>query len=247
MTGTVDSQQAALFSEMAADWWDPKGSSALLHKVNPVRLAYIRRAVESHFDRDVKRGDWLDGLTCLDVGCGGGILTECLARLGGNVTGIDAAEASVEVAKDHAGDRGLAIDYRLAAADILVREGKTFDLITCMEVVEHVADVPAFLGDLRALLAPGGLLVFSTPNRTAMSYGVMIVGAEWLLGLLPRGTHDWDQFLTPEELTRALEMAGLAVKDVEGIGFDPMRGFALSNDMRVNYIGHAHLPEGDEA
>jgi|TARA_R100000501_G_scaffold10060_1_gene19729 2-polyprenyl-6-hydroxyphenyl methylase/3-demethylubiquinone-9 3-methyltransferase len=236
---SVDPAQANLFSEMAAEWWNRSGSSAILHKVNPVRLAFIRQAVATHFDLDTDGTTWLQDLSCLDVGCGGGILTECLARLGGTVTGIDAAEQSIEVARVHAGGQGLAIDYRLAAAEVLVQEGAKFDLITCMEVVEHVADVPAFLSSLRSLLKPGGLLVFSTPNRTAMSFGVMIVGAEWLLRLLPRGTHEWDRFLTPDELSAALEQADFHVGEIEGISLDPARGFVLSDDVRVNYIGSA--------
>ncbi|MGB3723260.1 MAG: bifunctional 2-polyprenyl-6-hydroxyphenol methylase/3-demethylubiquinol 3-O-methyltransferase UbiG [Pacificimonas sp.] len=236
---TIDPAQAELFSGMAAEWWDRSGSSALLHKVNPVRVKYIREQVGAHFARDTIGARWLDGLDCLDVGCGGGILSECLARLGGEVTAIDAAEDSVKVAIAHAEAQGLEIDYRLAATDVLVDEGRTFDLITCMEVVEHVADVPAFLAGLRALLKPGGLLVFSTPNRTAMSFGVMILGAEWVLRLLPRGTHEWDRFLTPAELTRALATAGLKVTDLDGIALDLARGFELSDDRKVNYIGAA--------
>ncbi|MBV7256321.1 bifunctional 2-polyprenyl-6-hydroxyphenol methylase/3-demethylubiquinol 3-O-methyltransferase UbiG [Pacificimonas sp. WHA3] len=236
---TIDPAQAELFSGMAAEWWDRKGSSALLHKVNPVRMQFIRREVAAHFGRDTMVPGWLDGMSCLDVGCGGGILTECLARLGGHVTGIDAAEASIDVAIVHGAGQGLDIDYRLAATDVLVNEGASFDIVTCMEVVEHVSDVPMFLASLTALLKPGGLLVFSTPNRTAMSYGVMIVGAEWILRTLPRGTHDWDRFLTPEEMRRALNRAGLELGHVEGIALDPARGFALSDDMRVNYIGAA--------
>ncbi len=236
---TIDPAQAELFSGMAAEWWDRSGSSALLHKVNPVRLSYIRQRVGPHFGRDTSGPRWLEGLDCLDVGCGGGILSECLARLGGAVTAIDAAEESVKVAEAHAAAQGLEIDYRLAATDVLVAEGLAYDLITCMEVVEHVADVPAFLSGLRALLKPGGLLVFSTPNRTAMSFGVMILGAEWVLRLLPRGTHEWDRFLTPDELTAALAEAGLAVTDVDGIALDAARGFELSDDRRVNYIGAA--------
>ena len=238
MSTTVDPQQAALFSGMAADWWDRTGSSALLHKVNPVRLSYICQHMNA-YGSDMAGREWLAGKACLDVGCGGGILAECLARLGGEVIAIDAAEGAVDVARAHAGAQGLEIDYRLATTDVLMREGLSFDLITCMEVVEHVLDVPAFLASLRALLKPDGLLVFSTPNRTAMSFGTMIVGAEWVLRLLPRGTHDWERFLKPEELSDAMAIAGLEVFDCQGIAFDPATGFTLSSDKRVNYIGAA--------
>ena len=235
---TDDPNQSEHFSAMADEWWDRSGSSAILHKVNPVRLRYVRERVAAHFGRETRAG-WLDRLTCLDVGCGGGILAECMARAGGDVTAIDTAARSIEVAKAHAAGQGLTIDYRLAEAAVLKNEGAAFDLVTCMEVVEHVDDVPAFLADLAALLKPGGLLVFSTPNRTAMSFGVMIAGAEWVLRLLPRGTHDWNRFLTPDELERALAQAGLEMRDVEGIALDPARGFTLSDDRRVNYIGSA--------
>lgn len=239
MSTTVDPQQAALFSDMAAEWWNRKGSSALLHQVNPVRLAYIRERAAAHFGLDTTRRNWLSDRDVLDVGCGGGILTECLARLGGAVTGIDAAEGGIAVAREHAAGQGLSIAYELTTADNLVQQGRCFDLVTCMEVVEHVADVPAFLSSLAKLLKPGGLLIYSTPNRTAMSYGVMIVGAEWILRLLPRGTHDWNRFLTPEDLKAALGGAGLTATDCQGIAYDPARGFALSDDMRVNFIGAA--------
>ena len=239
MSTTVDPQQAELFSGMAADWWDRKGSSALLHQVNPVRLSYICEQAGPVLGVDTSSARWLAGKDVLDVGCGGGILAECLARLGGNVTAIDAAGGAIDIAKAHAAAQGLDIDYRLQTTDVLVREGRKFDLVTCMEVVEHVLDVPAFLASLRALLKPGGLLVFSTPNRTAMSFGVMIVGAEWVLRLLPRGTHDWNRFLTPEEMQRAMALADLEVTDCQGISYAPGAGFGVSDDKRVNYIGAA--------
>lgn len=245
MTTTIDADQARLFSGMAADWWDRSGSSALLHKVNPVRLGYIAERAAPHFGRDAHERGWLAGLDILDVGCGGGILSECLARLGGRVTAIDAAKEAVEVARNHAAGQKLDIDYRLSSVEILAREPERFDLVTCMEVVEHVLDVPLFLRGLRSLLRPGGMLVFSTPNRTAMSYGVMILGAEWVLRLLPRGTHDWERFLTPDELAAAMRRADLVVEDVQGIAFSPARGFELSRDKRVNYIGAA-VPQETE-
>ncbi|MEE4349676.1 MAG: bifunctional 2-polyprenyl-6-hydroxyphenol methylase/3-demethylubiquinol 3-O-methyltransferase UbiG [Pacificimonas sp.] len=236
---TVDPAQAELFSGMAAEWWDRRGSSALLHQVNPVRLRYICEQAARELGADTSERHWLEGKRVLDVGCGGGILTECLARVGADVTGIDAAEQGIEVAKAHAEAQGLTIDYRHVEASVLVTAGEQFDLITCMEVVEHVADVPAFLADLRALLKPGGLLIFSTPNRTAISFGVMIAGAEWILRLLPRGAHDWNKFLKPDELTAALAQANLTVTDIQGISYNPGTGFTLSDDQRVNYIGAA--------
>lgn len=238
-TTTIDPAQARLFDSIAHEWWDANGSSAPLHKVNPVRLAFVREQALAHFGRDSRDRAWLAGLDVLDIGCGGGILAEPLARLGGRVTAIDAAAEAIAVAKAHAAEAGLEIDYRQSPVEALVAEGRRFDLVTCMEVVEHVADVPVFLRGIASLLKPGGLLVFSTPNRTALSYGTLIVGAEWVLRFIPRGTHDWNRFLTPEELTAALASVGLRVTETRGIGFRPSRGFELSDDRRVNYIGAA--------
>lgn len=238
-TTTIDPAQARLFDSIAHEWWDANGSSAPLHKVNPVRLAFVREQALAHFGRDSRDRAWLAGLDVLDIGCGGGILAEPLARLGGRVTAIDAAAEAIAVAKAHAVEAGLEIDYRQSPVETLVEEGRRFDLVTCMEVVEHVADVPVFLRGIASLLKPGGLLIFSTPNRTALSYGTLIVGAEWVLRFIPRGTHDWNKFLTPDELTAALADAGLKVTETRGIGFRPSRGFELSDDRRVNYIGAA--------
>lgn len=226
---TVNADPAELqkFSDLAHRWWDPASEFRPLHEINPLRLGWI----------DGKAA--LAGKKVLDIGCGGGILAEPLARLGGRVTAIDAAAEAIAVAKAHAAEAGLEIDYRQSPVETLVEEGRRFDLVTCMEVVEHVADVPVFLRGIARLLKPGGLLVFSTPNRTALSYGTLIVGAEWVLRFIPRGTHDWNRFLTPEELTAALASAGLRVTETRGIGFRPSRGFELSDDRRINYIGAA--------
>lgn len=240
---SIDPREVALFGAIAAEWWDPKGSSRLLHAINPARLAYIRARALDHFGRDEMARAPFGGLAALDVGCGGGLLCEPLARLGFTVTGLDAAPENAAVATAHAADMGLAIDYRAGSAEALAdaRPGG-FHLINCLEVIEHVADLTAFLGALERLLAPGGLLIFSTPNRTPQSYAVLIVGAERVLKTIPEGAHDWNKFLTPDELTAALATAGLAVRDVAGLGYQLSRGFALGADTSLNYIGAATRP-----
>jgi 2-polyprenyl-6-hydroxyphenyl methylase/3-demethylubiquinone-9 3-methyltransferase len=224
--------EAAHFGALAADWWDPDGASAMLHKLNPVRLAYVRDMIDQHWQVDERGFRPLDGKTALDVGCGGGLLAEPLARLGAQVTAIDAAGEVIAVARDHAAGQGLAIDYRHAAVEDL--DG-SFDLVTSMEVIEHVADPRAFLDSLAARLAPGGLLVLSTPNRTARSRLLMITIAEGL-GQIPKGTHDHGKFITPDEMRAMLAAAGLAVIDCEGIAFSPTRGLHLSEDLSLNYL-----------
>ncbi len=229
---TIDPNEAAHFGRMAAEWWDPKGSSAMLHRLNPVRLKYLRERIDSHFGSDEHDRRPLAGKRAADVGCGAGLLAEPLARLGATVTGLDAAAENIEAARAHAAGQGLAIDYRTGGVESL---SGPYDLITSMEVVEHVADVPAFLAGLASALAPDGLLVMSTPNRTMTSRALMIWAAEGL-GQIPRGTHDWDKFLTPEELTAALAEAGLQVEDVTGIGWSPSRGLSLTPDTGLNYL-----------
>src|SRR5437868_744333 len=220
------------FSKLAADWWDPDGASAMLHKLNPVRLKYIRDQIDQHWQCDECSRTPLEGRSALDVGCGAGLLCEPLARLGATVTGIDAAPEVIAVARDHAVAQGLAIDYR--AADILDLEGQ-FDLITCMEVIEHVADPAAFVAALSKRLAPDGLLILSTPNQTSLSPLVMItVGGG--LGQIPRGTHDFDKFVAPERMKVLLADASLKCLDVEGIAWSPTRGLHLSDDVRLNYF-----------
>jgi 2-polyprenyl-6-hydroxyphenyl methylase/3-demethylubiquinone-9 3-methyltransferase len=229
---TIDPNEAAHFGRMAADWWDPKGSSAMLHRLNPLRLKYLRERIDSHFGADEHDRRPLSGKRAADVGCGAGLLAEPLARLGAAVTGVDAAAENIAAARDHAAGQRLEIDYRTGGVEALTGQ---YDLITSMEVVEHVADVPAFLAGLAAALAPGGLLVMSTPNRTMTSRALMIWAAEGL-GQIPRGTHDWDKFLTPEELTAALSEVGLAVEDITGIGWSPSRGLTLTADTSLNYL-----------
>ena len=232
MATTIDPGQAEHFGKLAADWWDPKGSSAMLHRLNPVRLKYLRERIDSHFGTDEHDRRPLAGLKAADVGCGAGLLAEPLARLGAEVTGVDAAEENIEVARAHAMGQGLEINYRVGGVEALTGP---YDLITAMEVVEHVADVHTFLAGLATTLAAGGMLVMSTPNRTTTSRLLMVWGAE-AIGQIPRGTHDWDKFLTPEELTAALADVGLDVIDSTGIGWSPTRGLGLTPDTSLNYL-----------
>ena len=225
-------EEAAHFGALAGDWWDPDGASAMLHKLNPVRLAYVRDMIDQHWQIDECGFRPLEGKTALDVGCGAGLLAEPLARLGAKVTAIDAAPEVIAVAKAHAAGQGLAIDYRHSAVEDL--DGR-FDLVTAMEVIEHVADPRAFLASLAARLAPGGLLILSTPNRTARSRLLMITVAEGI-GQIPKGTHEYDKFITPDEMKAMMAAAGLAVIDCEGIAFSPTRGLHLSEDLRLNYL-----------
>lgn len=230
---SVVAKEAAHFGAMAKEWWDPRGSSAMLHRLNPVRLRYIREQADRHWDGDPASFAPLRGRTALDVGCGAGLLAEPLARLGARVTAIDAAAENVAVAHLHAQTSGLVIDYR--AGGIEAAAGETFDLVTCLEVIEHVADPAAFVAGLAATLAPGGLLIVSTPNRTPLSRVAMITVAEGT-GQIPRGTHDWDRFVTPDELTTMLEANGFCVRDMRGITFSPTAGFSLSSSLALNYI-----------
>ncbi len=229
---TVDPREAAHFGRLAADWWDPKGSSAMLHRLNPVRLGYIRDQIDHHWQADECERRPLKGKSAADVGCGAGLLAEPLARLGAEVTGIDAAAENIDAARLHAEGQGLAIDYRVGSIESLTGP---YDLITSLEVIEHVTDATAFVGGLAGALAPGGLLILSTPNRTTTSRLLMIVLGEGL-GRIPRGTHDWHRFLTPDELCALLAEAGLEVLDTTGLGYDPMRGFSLTDDKSLDYF-----------
>jgi 2-polyprenyl-6-hydroxyphenyl methylase / 3-demethylubiquinone-9 3-methyltransferase len=229
---SVVPEEIAQFTAQAGRWWDPDGPEAMLHKLNPVRLAYVRDRIDQHWQCDEHGFRPLDGKTALDVGCGAGLLAEPVARLSARVTAIDAAAELIDVARAHAAGQGLAIDYRHAAVEDI--DGR-FDLVTCMEVVEHVADPRAFVAALAARLAPGGLLVLSTPNRTAWSKLLMVTIAEGI-GQIPKGTHDFAKFITPDEMKAMLAAAGLAVIDCEGIAFSPTRGLHLSEDMSLNYL-----------
>ncbi|MES2753249.1 MAG: bifunctional 2-polyprenyl-6-hydroxyphenol methylase/3-demethylubiquinol 3-O-methyltransferase UbiG [Pseudomonadota bacterium] len=230
---TIDPREAAHFGALAADWWDPRGSSAMLHRLNPPRLAYLRERIDAHWGGDGAGFTPLAGRTALDVGCGAGLLCEPLARLGAAVTGIDAAPENIAAARAHAAAGKLTIDYH--AGELTALAGRRFDLVTCLEVIEHVADPAGFVRGLAAALAPGGLLVVSTPNRTAKSRLAMITVGEGA-GLIPRGTHDWDRFLTPAELTGLLAEAGLRVVDTRGLALSPAKGFVLSDDLGLDYF-----------
>ncbi|MDV3458096.1 bifunctional 2-polyprenyl-6-hydroxyphenol methylase/3-demethylubiquinol 3-O-methyltransferase UbiG [Sphingomonas sp. HF-S4] len=230
---TIDPGEAEHFGKLAADWWNPRGSSAMLHRLNPARLAYLREVTDAHFDSDGMSFAPLAGRTALDVGCGAGLLAEPLARLGARVTGLDAAPENIGAARAHAAAVGLDIDY--VAGGIEDLPSRRFDLVTSMEVIEHVSDPGAFIAGLADALAPGGLMVLSTPNRTASSHLAMITLGEGT-GAIPKGTHDWHQFLTPDELTALLEAAGLQVGDLRGLGFSPARGFVLRDDTSLDYL-----------
>jgi len=229
---SIAPDEIAQFASHAGDWWDPNGSERMLHKLNPVRLKYIRDQIDQHWQCDECSRRPLDGRTALDVGCGAGLLTEPLARLGARVSGIDASPELIDVARRHAAAMGLDIDYR--AGDVQELEGR-FDLITCMEVIEHVADPAAFVQALARRLAPGGLLVLSTPNATGWSKLLTITLAEGL-GRIPKGTHDFAKFIAPERMKLLLADAGLNCRDVEGIAWSPTRGLHLSDDLRLNYL-----------
>ena len=234
---TIRPHEAAHFGALAREWWDPKGSSAMLHRLNPVRLGFVREAIDLHWAGDIDNVRPLAGKSALDVGCGAGLLCEPLARLGAAVTGVDASPQNITAAATHAAGSGLAIDYR--AGEVGEIGLGQFDLVTSMEVIEHVADKPAFVAALAQRLAPGGLMVLSTPNRTPQSKLLLVEGAE-LLGMIPRGTHHWSDFATPEELEALLAAQGLAMGEPRGIAFSPGKGLHLSGDLSLNYIVTAH-------
>jgi 2-polyprenyl-6-hydroxyphenyl methylase/3-demethylubiquinone-9 3-methyltransferase len=240
---TVDPAEVARFAALAATWWDPNGKMGMLHKFNPVRLGFIRDAACRQFGRDPKRLDSLNGLRILDIGCGGGILSEPLARLGAQVVGADPAVPNIEAAKVHAAGAGLTLDYRATTAETLAEAGERFDLVLAMEVVEHVADVALFVQRCAEMVKPGGLLIGATINRTLKSFALAIVGAEYVLRWLPRGTHRWDKFVTPNEFEAALERHRLRVIAQTGVVYDLLADrWHLAADMDVNYMLAAEKP-----
>jgi 2-polyprenyl-6-hydroxyphenyl methylase / 3-demethylubiquinone-9 3-methyltransferase len=234
---TVDAEEVARFSALAATWWDPGGDMGMLHKFNPVRLSFIKEAACRQFKRDGKRLDSLAGLRILDIGCGGGILSEPLARLGAAVVGADPAVPNIEAARLHASAAGLTIDYRATTAEALADAGERFDVVLAMEVVEHVADLGLFVQRCAEMVKPGGLMITATINRTLKSFALAIVGAEYILRWLPRGTHQWDKFVTPDELEAAMERHGLSVVDETGVIYHLLADrWQTSTDMDVNYM-----------
>ena len=244
-TNTIDPAEVAKFEAMAAEWWDPNGKFKPLHMLNPCRLDYITSQIAAEFDRDLTKPLPFKGLRLLDIGCGGGLLSEPMARLGATVVGADAAGGNIPVAKLHAEQAGLDIDYRHASAEDLAEAGERFDVVLNMEVVEHVADPQGFLAVCQDLLNPGGLMVCSTINRNAKSFMVAIVGAEVVMRWLPRGTHEWNKFITPDELFTLLENAGLEPVDRKGFVFNPVRWeWSISDrDLSVNYVTTSIKPE----
>ena len=236
-SSTVDPQEVARFERMAETWWDPRGPMRVLHRFNPIRLGVIRDEACRRFGRDPRAARSLDGLAVLDVGCGGGVLSEPLARLGARVTGLDPAAANIAVARLHAEQGGVPVDYRTETIESVASRGERFDIVLAMEVVEHVADVQAFVTACAGAVKPGGFLAMATLNRTLRSFALAIVGAEYVLGWLPRGTHEWDRFVTPDELSEAIRLAGLGVFDLQGVSFHPLRdAWSLSRDLSVNYM-----------
>ncbi len=244
-TPSIDPEEVAKFTAVADEWWDPRGKFKPLHKFNPVRLSFIRDALETHFKLEKGLKTPLSGLKLLDIGCGGGLVSEPMARLGADVTGIDASEANIKTALTHARAGGLDIDFRAGTAEaLLIENAGRFDVILNLEVVEHVANPAAFLKTSAGLLAPGGMIILATMNRTAKAFALAIVGAEYVLGWLPRGTHDWNKFLKPEELASPLGEAGLTCATPIGVSFNPLTdNWRLSRDTAVNYLLTATRPQ----
>ncbi len=241
---SIDADEVAKFSAMAAEWWDPRGKFRPLHKFNPVRLGFIRETAVSHFGLDGRAVRPLEGLRLLDIGCGGGLVSEPMARLGASVVAVDASEANIKTALVHSREAGLDIDFRVGTAEGLIEGAEdAFDIVLNLEVVEHVADPHRFLMDTASLLKPGGLMIAATLNRTGKAKAMAVIGAEYILRWLPPGTHDWDKFVTPEEMRAALLEAGLCVRPAQGVSFAPLSGrWRLSNDTDVNYMMVAMRP-----
>ena len=245
---SIDPEEVARFSAQAAEWWDPRGKFRPLHQINPVRLTFIRDEVCAHFERDPRRADSFSGLRLLDIGCGGGLLCEPMANLGAEVTGVDPSRNNIETASVHAREQGIDIDYRCASAEELAEAGETFDVVLNMEVVEHVADVGVFLDACGRLVRPGGLMFMATLNRTLKAFALAIVGAEYILRWLARGTHRWDKVVTPEELEKALAEAGLRAHKPVGVIYNPLADeWMQSTATDVNYMLVAERPQGQKA
>lgn len=240
---TVDPAEIEKFRRMAEEWWDPKGKFRPLHRFNPVRLQFLKDRLCRHFDRDPLSARPLEGLRLLDVGSGGGLVAEPLTRLGAEVVGIDATARNVEVARLHAAEGGLSIDYRHAAAEELAEAGESFDAVLALEIVEHVASLDAFVAAAARMVKPGGLLVVATLNRTVKAFGLAIVGAEYVLGWLPKGTHDWRKFVRPSELETAMRASGLTLAEATGVSYNPLLDrWSLGSDLDVNYLAVAKKP-----
>ena len=240
---TIDDAEVERFSAMAAEWWNPQGKFRPLHKFNPVRLAYIRDQVAARFGRDPHAARPFEGLRFLDIGCGGGLLCEPMARLGADVVGVDPSETNIEVARLHAAESRVTIDYRASTAEELADAGEKFDVILNMEVVEHVADVGLFVARCAEMVKPGGIMFVATINRTMKAWGLAIVGAEYVLRWLPKGTHQYEKLVRPEELEKPIEASGMTVTDRTGVFFNPLANqWNLSKDMDVNYMLVARRP-----
>ena len=243
-SSSIDPDEVARFSAQAREWWNPNGPFRPLHKFNPVRLGYIRDQIGAHFGRTTQASSPFTGLCVLDIGCGGGLVCEPMARLGAQVTGVDASAENVATAHAHARAQGLNIDYRHGSAEALAEEGRCFDVILNLEVIEHAADPDVFLNGCAQLLKPGGLMVMASLNRTLKSYALAVIGAEYLLQWLPRGTHDWNKFITPDELAAKLERLGLQITSRTGVSYRILNDrWALSADQGVNYMLCAVKPE----
>lgn len=240
---TIDDAEVERFSRMAAEWWSPTGKFKPLHKFNPVRLAYIKEKVSGHFGLDANATDAFKNLRFLDIGCGGGLLCEPMARLGAEIVGVDPSETNINVASLHAEQSGLSIDYRATTAEALSAAGETFDVILNMEVVEHVADVPLFLTECSKMLRPGGLMFVATINRTMKAWGLAIIGAEHILRWLPKGTHQYEKLVKPEEIQAPLNAEGLQILETHGVFYNVLKDqWQMSNDTDVNYMMLAERP-----
>lgn len=244
VTPSIDPAEVAKFSAMAADWWNPHGKFKPLHRFNPVRLKFIRTTAEAHFGLEPGLRAPLDGLRLLDIGCGGGLVCEPMTRLGASVTGVDASEANIKTAFTHASEQGLGIDYRTGTAEGLLAAGEApFDIVLNLEVVEHVADPARFLADTARLVKPGGLMIVATLNKTAKALAAAVIGAEYILRWLPRGTHDWSKFLDPEDVRAPLRAAGMDIAETVGVVFQPVSGqWKIAPDTSVNYMVVARRP-----